>query len=279
MRTQRHQLRGEHPVGGQERLDAHRRGHVGDPKQRGQVRHGEGEHPEHPVGAVDQREPLLRRELDRRQPGGGQRLGRVPQLAGLVADLPLADQCEGDVRQGGEVARAPEAAVLAHDRGEPRVEQPRERLDDLQAHAGVAGHQGAQAHQHHRAGDLTLDLGTRAGSVRTDQGALQLGPLLDGDVPGRQRTEAGRHAVRRLVTGRQRLDVVAGPDHRGPGTLGQLDPRLSPGDRDDVGERQGVGPDQDRALGVVGCSPASRHMTSSVSTGEGWWQTVGPRAL
>ena len=56
-------------VGPEERLDAHRRGDVGRGRERAQVCEGEHEHAQHPVGPVDEGEPLLRLESQRCNPG------------------------------------------------------------------------------------------------------------------------------------------------------------------------------------------------------------------
>ena len=70
------------------------------------------QHAEHAVGAVDQRQALLLGQHDRRDAGGGERVGGRPQRAVGVADLALADQRQRAVRERGEVAGAAERAVL-----------------------------------------------------------------------------------------------------------------------------------------------------------------------
>ena len=92
------------------------------------------EHPEHPVGAVDQREALLGDELDR---GRGRR-PRAPRAAGIryavgVAHLALADQRQRAVRERGEVAGAAERAVLVDHRRDARVEDSRPSAPPPQA--------------------------------------------------------------------------------------------------------------------------------------------------
>ncbi len=64
LRAQVLQVGGEHAVGAEQALDAHRRRDVGGRQQVAQVGDREHEHAEHPVGAVDQREPLLLAQLD-----------------------------------------------------------------------------------------------------------------------------------------------------------------------------------------------------------------------
>ena len=58
---------------------------------------------------------------------------------------------------------------------------------------------------------------------------------LGGDVPRRQRTEAGRDAVDGVVGGSQGVDVLAGRDQPVEALRRQLHPRPRPRDGDDVG--------------------------------------------
>ena len=67
MRAERLQVGGEHRVRAGEALDAHRRGEVGGGAAR-EVREREREHPEHAVGAVEERETLLLGEDERLMP-------------------------------------------------------------------------------------------------------------------------------------------------------------------------------------------------------------------
>ena len=225
VRAQGRELGGEDAVGAEQRLDRQRRRHVGGAQQHPQVLEREHQHPEHPVGAVDQRQSLLGSQLDGIQAGRGQRVGRRHQLAGGVADRALPHQREGAVRERGQVARAAERAVLVDHGGDAVPQQRREQLGDLTPYAGVAGRQRGQAQQHQRTHHLALHLRTRPRGVRAHQRALQLRAHLGGDVAGRERPEPGRDAVRRGLGRRERLDDTAGPvdarqglraeDHRG----------------------------------------------------------------
>ena len=107
MRTQRHQVGGEGPVGAQQRLDRHRRRDVGRAEQHVEVGEREHEHAEHAVGAVDEGQAFLGLQRDRRDAGGGH----------LVGALALADQRQADVGQRREVATGAERAVLVHRSG------------------------------------------------------------------------------------------------------------------------------------------------------------------
>ena len=174
VRPDRLELGGEDPVGGELGLHRHGRRDVRRTHQEGEVGQRQDEHPEHPVGAVDQREALLGRELDRRQPRGLERLRRRHQLTVRVAHVALADQRQRAVRERREVAGAAERAVLVHHGRDARVEQAGHQLRHLRAYAGPAGRERGQAQQHQPTHDLALHLRTRAGSVRAHQRALEL---------------------------------------------------------------------------------------------------------
>ena len=203
LRPQRLQLRREDPVGPEQRLDAHRRRDVGELDQRREVGDREREHAEHAVGAVDEREAFLLGELDGREARRGERLGGRHLHAAGVVDLALAHDRERACRQGREVARAAERPVLGDAGRDAGVEQVDVRLRGRKPDAGAPARERGQAQQHERADDLGLDARAGAGGVRADERALQLGALGRLDVLGRQRAEAGAHAVDRASRARQ----------------------------------------------------------------------------
>ena len=99
-----------------------------------------------------------------------------------------------------------------------------------------------------RPDDLALHLGAGAGGVRADQGALQPGAQLLGDVPGGQRAEAGRDAV---GGGRPAARASTAPRdwrHRLERRVGQLDRGAVARDRDDLGERQRLRADRNGVI-------------------------------
>ena len=59
MRSQCLKVAGEHGIRAREALDAHRRCEVGSVQQVVEVTDGDGEHPEHPVGSIDEGKSLL----------------------------------------------------------------------------------------------------------------------------------------------------------------------------------------------------------------------------
>ena len=224
--SERLELRGEDPVGAHLRLDAHRGGDVGGAQQPTQVGDREDQHPEHAVGAVDQRQALLGAELNGREAGRRERIGRGHQCAARVAYVALPHQHQRAVGERREVARAAERAVLPDDRGDPRREQRRHQLRRLASDAGVAGRQRREPQQHQPAHHLALHLGTGSRRVRADQGALELLAQLGRDVPGRQGAEPGRDPVRRGRGRGQLLDDRPCSVDRRERLVGQLDPGL-----------------------------------------------------
>jgi hypothetical protein len=68
------------------------------------------QHAEHAVGAVDEREALLLGELDRLDPGGGERSAAPARARRRRRAPPLAHERERAVGERGEVARAAEAS-------------------------------------------------------------------------------------------------------------------------------------------------------------------------
>ena len=101
------------------------------------------------------------------------------------------------------------------------------------------------------AGHLALDLGAAAGGVRADQRLLQLGAHLGRDVPGGQRAEPGRDAVRRRGGRGEHLDRRAGPADRGDRVGGELDGGAVAGDGEHVVEGERARRRRSRCCGEV----------------------------
>ena len=231
LRAEGDEVRGPRRVRAEQRLRRHRGGDVRGGEQRREVAQREGEHPEHAVGAVDEREPLLLRELDRRDARRGERLRRLDALAGRVADRALPHQHERAVRERGEVAGAAERAVLVHDRRDPGVEDGEVGVERRLADAGAARREGLDAQQHERADDLPLDLRPGAGGVAADEAALEAGALVGRDEGRRERAEPGRDAVVRVRVDGERVDDRAGGGDARPRLRIEHDARAVPGDR------------------------------------------------
>ena len=157
---QRHEVGGEGAVGAEQALDAHRRGDVGRPQQVGQVDAGQHEHAQHPVGAVDERQPLL--GLERKVERGG------------------------DVRQRGEIAAAAQGAELGHlGQGIPVEQASSAAASSGRAPVMPVASVRARSSDH-RPHDLGLDRVAEPGGVRGDQRPL-----------GRSRRSGGMAVVAR----------------------------------------------------------------------------------
>ena len=233
-------------------LHRHGRRDVRRTHQEGEVGQRQDQHPEHAVGAVDQREALLGRELDRRQTGRGQRLGGRHQRAVGVAHVALADQRQRAVRERREVAGAAERAVLVHHRRDARVEQTGHQLRHLRPYAGPAGRQRGQAQQHQPTHDLALHLRTGARCVRADQRALELRAHLGAGCaawPGRRTRWRCRRPESELRRARPPRRV---PSQWRQGLVAELDPNAVTRDRD--------APPRRRAAPTPTCT-----------VGERWW--------
>ncbi len=244
MGTQGEDLGREHHVGAEQRFDAHRRGDVGDSEQAAHVVTRERQHAQHAVGAVDEREPLLRLEDDGLDLGlGKDRAG--PDTLPVDHDLAFAEQDERDMRERREVTTAAERTVLGHPRRDARREKIEQPVGEQRSGAAASHREGARSQQHHRPHDLGLDWVTHAGSVRSDQRRLQPGPARGLDVHVGERAESSRHAVDGLTGRGQRFDDVARGLHRRSGPLPQHRPRTIAGHRNDVVDRKAVAVDDD----------------------------------
>ena len=237
VRAQCLELGREHPVGAELALDRHGGSDVGGAQQPAQVGDRQHQHAEHSVGAVDERQALLLGQLHRSQAGSGQRVGGRDQVAVAVADVALPHQRERTVRERRQVTGAPERPVLVDHRRDAVGQQAGEQLGGLAAYAGLARRQRRQPQQHQPPDHLALDLRSRPGRVRPDQRALELRAQLRGDVPGRERTEPGRDAVRRRRRRRQLLDDGSRAVDRRQCLCLQPDGGALTGDRDHIGER------------------------------------------
>ena len=244
MGAQREDLGREHRVGAEQSLDAHRRDDVGDREQAAHVVAHERQHPEHAVGAVDEREAFLCLEDDRVDARGPECRRSVDGVAALD-HFALAEQHERDMRERREIATAAERAVLGdprRDAGREQVEQP---VGQHRPRPTATHRERARTQQHHRPHDLGLDRVAHAGGVRSDQCGLQAGSARGLHVHIGERAEAGRHAVDRQPRRGQLLDDVARRLHRGPCLIAQHRTRPATGDRHDLVDRETVAREDD----------------------------------
>ena len=208
LRAQRLQVGGEHPVGAEHRLHAHRRGEVGGAQQQVEVGAGQHQLAEHAVGAVDQRQPLLLGQHDRRRC----RLRRSASAAR-----------RSRARRGRAPSPSPISASATCASGARSPEQPSEPYSGTTGRdAGVEQRRPARARSPagRRSGRWPASTAAAASAPapprarprrRTPAACERISERCSGarrcgrDVLGRQRTEAGRDAVVRLGVVGQRL--------------------------------------------------------------------------
>ena len=137
MRPQRLELGRERRPRPAHGLDRLRRRQVGQLPQPVRAAHDERADRRHELRAVDEREALLRGELERRQAGLRQRVGPCQRLA-ADAGLALADEDEREVREGGKIAARAQRSARGDDGQHAGREHVDEELHQLAAHAGCA---------------------------------------------------------------------------------------------------------------------------------------------
>ena len=160
--------------------------------------------------AVDQREPFLGLERDRR---AGRRAdatraapvassGSSPTVAASPSPISTSARCASG-------ARSPLAPTEPRDgtRGwTPRVEQRDQRVERLDADAGEALRQHVRAQRHRRAHGARRQRLADAGGVAAQQVELQRLERVGRDLHFGERAEAGVDAVGRLVAARAAID-------------------------------------------------------------------------
>ncbi len=222
-------LRAEHRLGGQ------RGGHVRHGEQVRRVRDGQQQHAEHPVGAVDQRQPLLGGQLQRAQAGRVQGFGGGHPGAVLAHHPALAEQHDRAVGEGRQVTGGAQRAVFRDPRGDAVIEQVDQALREHRPHPGAAHRERAHPQQHHRPHHLAGHRRADPGGVRADQRVLQLGAAFRFDRRVGERAEAGRHAVDGPAGGFDAVHDGAAGGHRLDGGGGELDLGILACDGEDVG--------------------------------------------
>jgi hypothetical protein len=184
----------------------------------------------HELRAVDQRQALLRLELERLQPGARERL-RPGEALALHPRLSLADEGQREVRERSEVAARADGAAARDVRQDTLVQAAEQELDRLYARARVALGERVRAEQHRRAHDFVRVGLADAARVAAQQAELELARQLGRDRLGDEAAEAGVDAVRVLALAvRRARDERAGSPHPRARRLGQL--RARPLDRD-----------------------------------------------
>ena len=134
---------------------------------------GQGQHAQHAIGAVDERQPLLRSELQRVETEFTENHKTVDELTVGAANATLSDDGEGAVRERCQVTRAAEGSVLVHDGGDLGVEEGHVTIRDLFTNAGAPSCEGLQAKEHQHPDDLSLHLIAGTRGVRANETLLK----------------------------------------------------------------------------------------------------------
>ena len=192
-------------VGAAQRVGGHRADQVRGAHQATGVEDGDGEQRGHRLGAVDEREPLLRLQDQGLPADRGEALRRRHPLA-PDHELAPSDQGESKVRERGEIAARTDRAPARHARQGIGIEQGKERIDHLRPHAGVAAGEGVGAKQEHAAHCGRIERRSHPRSVAQNQTLLerlQVGRCNahPGEVP-----ESGVDSVHRFVSFHHLLD-------------------------------------------------------------------------
>ena len=141
---------------GQQTLHGHGGDRVGLGEQTSRVVDGQAQHAEDGVGAVGDRQTFLLGQFDWLQTGFGQGLGR--RLADPIDHhLPLAQQRQRSMGQGGQISRRAQRPVLGNHWRDPGVQQVDHALGHQRAGAAVAQCEGAGPKQHHGPNHLVLN--------------------------------------------------------------------------------------------------------------------------
>ncbi len=179
--------------------------------------------------------------------------------------LPFADEREGAVGQGGEVAAGPERAVLADHGHDVVVEQRELQVDHLGSSAGVRHGEAAGAQQLESPHHLWFDRVAHARRVRAHERRLQLGRPLGRDHRPGERAETGGDAVDGVITCDEAVDERCRATHRGAGVLAEPRRHVAAGNRDHVVDREAATVHLDRIRRVEGVASSSRcfHLTAN----------------
>ena len=212
------------------RLEAHRgRGVRAAPQHPGVMNQERGE-PGLRLSAVDERQSFFRFQRDRRQAGS-------PHPRPVAT---LSDHREGEVRQGGQVARSADAPLRGHRGMNAGIEHADDQLGEDGPDAARAEQQDVGAQQHHRAHGLLRQRIADPRRVAADQVQLQPAQVAGGDPHVGELPEPRRHAVHRLAAGDGVLHDAPRRFHALHGSRGDLDRDTPASDRDDVLNREGM---------------------------------------
>ena len=189
--------------------------------------------------AVDQRQPLLRFERHRLQPGNLERPAARPDAI-VVAHRrePLADEHEREVRERRQVAARTHRAAARHDRMHPVVEQVEEMVDRLPANAGEALREDVGSERHRCANGAHRERFTDTGGMAAEKIQLERLQRVAGNRGLRQRAEPGVDAVDGAVGAGMTIDDGARRVDALNRVSGQRDVEAAIRNVDELGQRE-----------------------------------------
>ena len=191
----------------------------------------------HRLGAVVQREALLRRELNDRNAGSLHRLFAGEQLS-LIVSLAESQHDENHVRERRQIAGSAERTLLRDKGRHALVEHRNHGLKGLEAYAGVALREVIDAKQQHAARHILREGISRADRVRDDQVLLQFLALIGADDDIAELSEARRNAVDHLLLCDQIVHNLPGCQHSLPTLCGEFHDRAVAANRNNLIDAQ-----------------------------------------
>ena len=229
---------------GAQGLEAHGAADLGLFQEALDVPHGEAADGVGQIGAVDGREAVAGLETGHGDPG---RLegGGAGHSRALEEGLALAHQQEGDLAHRREIAARAHRALLAHHRGDARIQHGDQGFGDLRPATRAAVGVDVDPQQH-RGADVVLGAGVAdPGGVVVDQVTLEIADLVVVENDLRELADPGVDAVHDLA--RRDPSVEKGPAADDPlaGIGVELDLFAVPRDRDHVLDREVLAGDSD----------------------------------
>ena len=149
------------------------------------------------------------------------------------------------MRERRQIARRASGALARNPGMDSVFEQGRERLDELEADAGMAAGERRDLGQDHEPHDLVPEFVAHPGGVRADEVFLQLAEFRVPDPDVDQAPESGVHSVHRAAGRDGGVNRPGGGGDALPGGLGERDGHRAPPGRAQGRERDGARPDLD----------------------------------
>ena len=184
-------------------------GGVEEGLERGELEAAEGEHG---LGAVEQRDAFLGLKREGRETSGGETLGGGEDSAVVVGEA-FADEDEGHVGEGGEVAAGSDAAARRNDGRDVVIEKVADTLSDDGTNAGEALGEDVGADEHHAANDGSWERFADAAAVGADEVDLHLLDFVVVEADVGEEADAGIERVDGSGATHGRFDGLAGAGH------------------------------------------------------------------